>query len=719
MSFSSRVALVCLFAVGLAVRVVHLDVPPIEFHPTRQYRSALIARSESPAALAALSDAARPAAIAAGRGEGAIEPEVIEAVAIASYELLGHEDLRAPRLFSILAWLGGTAALVWLLQMAGIPRWWVFFGAAFPLLAPYSIDASRGFMPDPLMTGLIMAALALTLRHHTRPTVSWAVARLVVIAAAIYVKPMALCFIGPPVLALDITRLGWMRGLLSTGLTCLLAILPTAMYYLSLAGEGNNVAADRLFTDLWWLPSYWTGWFEMVRRVIGWPALVVSVLGLVLARGPARLLLAAAWAGYVVMGLMFTHHISTHDYYSLPLLPLAGGAMALALHALVAHPALRRVPFAPTAVAVIVALSLLPPWLAGRVYGDIDRARQTAADYEHIGAITGHSTSVMSLDGAYGKSLAYHGRLTPSQMPLSIDRVINHLTGRPDVPLTAANLAGGDFFVGTLQPELDAQPDLKTLLEQRHVLLDRGGTTEAWRYVVYDLKAVRLSGDPERLSVFSRVGQPPGAAAVVIRAPAGVAWQAASSDPARISITPDTGVGDTEVQVLAYPAQPGGEGEATITLRPGGSDTPAGQIAIEWRTLDRGPNMAPFGFVDAPADPVDWNGTAPVVFQGWALDDVDFVRVDVIVRIGDSPETTIGSAVRAGRRPDVAAAHPTAHDLERAAWHFVLTGAVLESAGVRLDAGTTATILFRALDGSGTTSVIGQRTLRLAPPPRP
>lgn len=37
--------LVVLFAVGAAVRLVNLNAPPLDFHPTRQLRNSLVARA--------------------------------------------------------------------------------------------------------------------------------------------------------------------------------------------------------------------------------------------------------------------------------------------------------------------------------------------------------------------------------------------------------------------------------------------------------------------------------------------------------------------------------------------------------------------------------------------------------------------------------------------------------------------------------------------------
>jgi hypothetical protein len=731
---------------GLAVRLVYLDVPPLSFHPTRQYRSALIARGESAAALAPMTSAERDAAVTMRHAQGAIEPEIIEATGAWLYDQLGREDLRAPRVLSILAWMLGGLAVVGLVRISGLAWPPALAALAFVLFVPFGVDASRAFMPDPLMTGLTMAAMAVSLWHYRTPTMTSLLLRTVAAGAAIFVKPMAVFFLAPVIVALDVARFGLVRGAVWAVATGVLAALPAAVHYGVLIAGGNPVAENRMFTQLWTRPSYWSGWLAMLDRVIGWPALAVSLLGVALpARGsaiPLRVALAAAWVGYVAMGLVFTHHISTHDYYSLPVIPLAAASLALAMRSASAPGDSTSEPgdstsapggstsepggstseprgFSPggpgrpwlrvAVVAVVAILGVFPALNVRGYYGDLAASRQAAADYERVGGVVQHSARVISLDGAYGYPLAYHSRIVTSQLPLSIDRAISDLTGRSDGDITADFVArGGAFFVGTLQPEFDAQPNLRALLNQRHILLDRGGTRESWRYIVYDLTRIKIGAAPESVSVFTRAGAGEVGSTVQVFAQAGVTWRAVSADPARIRIEPASGTGDAEVRVIATPGTPGQDGTTIVSLFSDSSGAePGGSFTVHWRTQVGGPNVPPFGYVDAPADPVTL-GPTPVLFQGWALDDVQLVRVDVVARDAAGAETVLGQVVRAGRRPDVAAAHPTGHDLDRSAWSFLLDRAKAPL----FRPGVTLTVLFRARDADGATASIGQRTVR-------
>jgi hypothetical protein len=135
-----------------------------------------------------------------------------------------------------------------------------------------------------------------------------------------------------------------------------------------------------------------------------------------------------------------------------------------------------------------------------------------------------------------------------------------------------------------------------------------------------------------------------------------------------LSVRPTEGTGPAALQVTG-PA-PASEVDRTekVTITSAGE----GSVAFEVRIRAvAGPDTPPFGVVDAPADPVT-PGRDPILFQGWALDDTAMKRVWVAYVDASGRVVAFGDARRKGRRPDVAAVFPTAHDLFKAAWAFTL-----------------------------------------------
>src|SRR5262245_38013054 len=95
-------------AAGLLIRVPGLGDPPLQFHPTRQYRSALIARAFYVSHMSALSVQEARAVREAAAQIPALEPPVMERLASLGYRMLGREDLHLPRLMSVVAWTVGA-----------------------------------------------------------------------------------------------------------------------------------------------------------------------------------------------------------------------------------------------------------------------------------------------------------------------------------------------------------------------------------------------------------------------------------------------------------------------------------------------------------------------------------------------------------------------------------------------------------------------------------
>src|SRR5205823_3085312 len=154
--------------------------------------------------------------------------------------------------------------------------------------------------------------------------------------AAILSKPgVCAFFLGGVMLALAVRRLGVLRGLTAPQpyALILLSCAPLGLYYLYgthverfLQGSGHGRILPKLLEDA----SFWSNWAGRAAEVLtytGLPealaigVLAVVVCGTVLARpGRPRAILAGLVAGYFVYGFTFTYHVSTHNYYSLPLI---------------------------------------------------------------------------------------------------------------------------------------------------------------------------------------------------------------------------------------------------------------------------------------------------------------------------------------------------------------------------------------------------------------
>ena len=104
-------------------------------------------------------------------------------------------------------------------------------------------------------------------------------------------------------------------------------LLPVALYTwygTYVAGFLSQQFSFRFFPNLWITPANYSRWFNQVTDTLGLATLLISLAGILLLKGsrPLRFVLGG-WIGYLVYGFTFAYHIGTHDYYQLPLIPLA------------------------------------------------------------------------------------------------------------------------------------------------------------------------------------------------------------------------------------------------------------------------------------------------------------------------------------------------------------------------------------------------------------
>ena len=366
---SAALILGLLLLAALGMRLVAITRPPMEFHPTRQYYGAKLARSlyysglkEVPAWKREVLRADTP---------HFIEPPLLESASVLGYRLAGEEVLWIPRTICVLFWLAGAVGL-YLLGRSFLSRAGALFAVAYFLFAPYGVVASRSFQPDPIMVSLLVWALWAIVVYTERPNVLRFVVAVLLAAASVSVKPAMTAFVLATVFGvLQIRQLiigkgkiiGIILTVISILLFSLLIVLPAAVYVWYgvtragfLAGQvGRKFTPELLLTGM-----FWQGWLRNLNDVFGLAAIVAAVGGsLMIRKGTGRWLAISYWAGYALFGLVFSYHTATHDYYHLQLLPLVGLGLAPWVEAAVAR--LRSVerPKCVVPALVLVGLALL------------------------------------------------------------------------------------------------------------------------------------------------------------------------------------------------------------------------------------------------------------------------------------------------------------------------------------------------------------------------
>jgi hypothetical protein len=252
-----------------------------------------------------------------------------------------------------------------------------------------------------------------------------------------------------------------------------LAALPLVLFLLYGLVWTQRMAGQfslRFFPSLWGRPSFYWLWLQKMDQTAGlaWVALAVCGVALI---GDSRLrsVLLGAWAGYFVYGWVFAYHVTTHDYYHLPLLGLTAISLAAVVQrlfaALAAVPELGRVKAAGLVLLVGVVLCLFGSANTLYTLRKTDY-RPQAVFWAQVGQQIGPNERVLALTQDYGYPLVYWGWRNCEIWLSAGDFEYRALAGNSiDVAeLFAESVKQADVFLVTDFEEWQRQPELQQLL---------------------------------------------------------------------------------------------------------------------------------------------------------------------------------------------------------------------------------------------------------------
>jgi len=199
--------LILVFMIGLVIRVSDIFDAPLDFHPTRQLHSALIARGMYFQTQDDAPDWKQEMSYKQWQAEGLIEPQIMERLTALTYQLLGSEQLWVARLWAILFWM--IAGIFLFLVTEKIADFAAgTFAVIFFMLWPYAAAASRAFQPEPLLIASMLAAIWAVVNWMEKENMFWAILSGLLCGFSIYVKSTAVFFLAPTLLGVIIQKFG-------------------------------------------------------------------------------------------------------------------------------------------------------------------------------------------------------------------------------------------------------------------------------------------------------------------------------------------------------------------------------------------------------------------------------------------------------------------------------------------------------------------------------
>jgi len=477
-----------LFGVALAIRAYDITDLPLDFHPTRQLFSAAKARGMYYETLPNVPEWERDFAIQQWKTKVTIEPEILEHLAAFIYGFTG-EQLWIPRMISAVIWLVG-GIFIYLLARDMLSVDGAVLSLAFYLLAPYGIFASRSFQPDPLMVTLVVAFWWLVYRWSTSLAWKWAILAGLVGGLAVFVKFVAAFFVIGGALGALLGRFR-LRELLrdpQVWTMGVLGVLPGVSWILYgklvlglFGGDMSGRFIPALLGDL----AFYAQWQMKGATVASGIGIMLGLLGVLIVRERhVRAFLLGLWGAYLVFGLYFNYHISTHDYYSLPLLAIVALSLAPVGDWFFARLAETNSGWIRIAIFVVLLFGLFSvTWGIRNQMKSVDYRPQVEY-WAEIREILGPNASVVALTEDYGNRLAYWGWMKAALWPSSGDLYQADVRGnRRDIAGLFADVATQKaFFLVTDLEDFARQTELRAQLANYPVLVQGDG------YLIYDLR---------------------------------------------------------------------------------------------------------------------------------------------------------------------------------------------------------------------------------------
>jgi hypothetical protein len=310
---------------------------------------------------------------------------------------------------------------------------------------------------------------------------------------AIFVKNVAVFpLLGACALVILSTQ-GWKQALKDPQVWAVAAItaLPTAIYML----DGLYISKDldtsmglRFFPSLWTEPAFYVRWRNIIENTLGLGPFFLALLGTFLAKpGRDRSLLAGAFLGYLLYGFVLSYHVSTHNYYQLPLVVFV--APSLAVVGKVISEKISEINGRSMVVwAVISGILLL--WIGSEMWNVRvellkDDFRAEPRLWQALGDKLGHTTAVLGLTQDYGNRLAYWGWQRLDEWPTTGDQDLRELAGkdRSFDETFAERTVGKQYFVVTNFKQFEDQPELKEKLFATYPIVE-----ESPDYIIFDLQ---------------------------------------------------------------------------------------------------------------------------------------------------------------------------------------------------------------------------------------
>jgi len=498
----SIIVILFIFGLGLGVRLYDLTDQPIDFHPTRQLRGAIIARGMYYQMSPAADPETKELAISFWDSTGKYEPSLLERMVAVVYLLIGREYVWISRVFTIMFWMiGGLVLFKLSLRMSQYSlsgknihsQSWVIFGSAFAaiayyLLLPFGVQASRSFQPDPGMVMWIILSVYALYRWSETGRWRWAILAGSFGGIAILTKAVAVYIIAGAAVASVHFTTGIKKGYRNLQVWCiaLLMIAPPLVFYITRGGRASEYVSSWTvsLSHLLLQPSLYVRWLSFVGDLMGLAVLLLALIGVIISKDRNRALLVGLWVGYLLYGLSLPYQMYTHNYYHLQLIPIIAISLIPVAESILANLLEQRMIWRVIFSLLVLFALLFMAW-SSILPLRAENHRQESVYWQGITHQLPDEGKILALTQDYGYRLMYYGWQKISLWPNRGEQKLMTLRGNDKEfgEYFKKRSEGISYFLITAFNQFNDQPGLQQYLADNYPVL-----TEGNGYLIYDLR---------------------------------------------------------------------------------------------------------------------------------------------------------------------------------------------------------------------------------------
>jgi hypothetical protein len=272
----------------------------------------------------------------------------------------------------------------------------------------------------------------------------------------------------------------WLIAVLSA-----VPVLGYHIYGLFIVGELESQLKGRFFPQMWDSPDFYLQWKNALSSVSGhYLILIIGLVGLlIIPRTRSRLFLLGTWLGYLLFGFGFSYHISTHYYYTLPVIPLLAVSLGGVSEWVFGW-------FKKTNLIILVWIGTVLVIIAGMAGGyymlNKDDYRHEPGYYQKVANFVNPEDKIVALSQDYGYRLSYFGWRYVIPWKGTEDLRYIELRDSEVDPFSkrfSQFITNYDYFIITRMKEFRRQSKLYDELYDYYQITKEGGG-----YVIFDLR---------------------------------------------------------------------------------------------------------------------------------------------------------------------------------------------------------------------------------------